>query len=245
MFRKVVFFVLVVFLSCSTGSNSPEEPEGISETELTPLQLEFLDEFEHVAFRLAVNSVGITFSRKWKSEVKIFLDGSIDQAYRSLVERSIDEFNLLITDGTSIQVVPELESANVHLFLGSSEAVKTIWPDINTEGKSGLAFHFAEEDGEITSGRIWVENDGGGLFKHELGHVLGFHHATDNTCGINDGMIRSFMCSGSPNNILSDFDRAIVQTWYHPKINSGQTFFSMRPIVEQLLLDGEISVEGQ
>ena len=130
------------------------------------------------------------------------------------------------------------------MVLGEKEAIEMLWPDmyslINDGNFSGYALYNYNANYDIVSGRIWVNNAGMPIFTHELGHVLGFGHASTTYCGSNTGNNGSFMCS-SLSNGFKNYDEAIIKTLYHPNIEVGRTFEELRPIVEALLLSDEIT----
>ena len=79
------------------------------------------------------------------------------------------------------------------------------------------------------------------IFRHELGHILGFGHASDSYCDNDVPEERSYMCSSLAQE-YSSIDKAMFKTLYHPDILPGVTFDVLRPSIENLLLSGEISL---
>lgn len=232
---SVFFLFLLVLSSCSETSNTPKE--------LTSEQLEFIDEYEYVTFNFSPTSFGGSVNEKWIGEVPIFLDGNITEAYRQSIGQEISRLNGYITDGTRLVLVNNLNDAKVHLYLGVESEIQGLWADmyplISGGQFQGYAL-FNAGSGQILSGRIWVKNDGMPIFRHELGHILGFGHASTPYCS-GSGPLRSYMCSSLAQE-YSAFDQAMFKVLYHPDILPGLTFNLLRPDIEDLLLNGEIKL---
>lgn len=239
--KKLILFVLIGFVfSCSTDQESPE-PQPIA---LTDEQNRFISEYEYVTYKLDPNSSGAPVSEKWTGEVKLFLDGAITADYRAEVTNTIDSYNNFITDGTTIVLVDTFGESNVHLILGDAKVTESLWPDmfslIDGSAFSGYALYNYDSNFNIDTGRIWVNNTGMPIFRHELGHILGFGHSSSQYCGSNPGT-RSFMCSNLANG-FTDFDTGMIRTLYHPNITVGKSFNNLRPIVTDLLLSGAVQL---
>jgi hypothetical protein len=225
---------LGILSACSKDSNTDEKKA--EEMVLTTLELEFLEEFEYVAYKLDPDSSGAPLSERWQMELNIFLDGDFSQDYLNEVTNELKEINKLFGNGVSCKLVTTLEDSNVHLIYGSSQVIENKWVDmynlIRDRSFSGYALYNFDADYHIFTGRIWISTPNMSLFRHELGHILGFGHSSAENCGRES---RSFMCSGLSENFIT-FDRAIVKTLYRPEIKVGKTFQELKPIIEKLLL---------
>lgn len=235
----VPFFLLTsLIISCSEDNDDNKAPETLSAE-----QLEFIEEYEYVTFNFSPTSSGGSVNEKWIGEVPIFLDGNISGAYRQIVMDELSELNGYFTDGANLVLADNLEDALVHLYLGNEDEIENLWPDmyslISAGQFQGYALYGAGS-GQILNGRIWVKNDGMPIFRHELGHILGFGHASDPYCDNDGPEERSYMCSSLAQE-YSIFDRAMIRTLYHSDILPGVPFGALRPEIENLLLSGEIS----
>ncbi len=245
-YRKYAYLLLLgIAFSCTKDSN-PAPPEAVREF-LTAVELEFLEEYEYVTFNLSPTSFGATVNEKWQSDIKLFLDGNISDAYRTDVSNALTPFNSLFgVNGPSSSLVNTLEASNVHLIFGEKSAIENIWPDmfdaIGSANFQGYALYNRDQNFNITRGRIWVRTPSIPLFNHELGHIIGLGHASPGYCGNTISSNESFMCSFLKEE-FSSFDNAMIQTLYSPETEVGKTFPELRPIIENLLLSGKIVVE--
>lgn len=243
IFVTSLFFVI---MGCSpdedrsiTKDTSP--PISVDET-LTAEELNLMKEYEYVTTWAATLSEP-PLSVKWAGELRLFLDGEISDVYITEISNEIASFNELFTDDLQIKLVDKIANSNVHLYHGPSQEIEGLWEDIYQivieNGYLGFGSYFSNQNHYIQTGRIWVSTDGMPLFTHELGHVLGFGHASTRWgCGPNFNG-RSFMCSGLSSELNSS-DKAILSILHHPDIEVGKKYIELRPTIKSLLINDEI-----
>ncbi|UJH66666.1 cadherin domain-containing protein [Allomuricauda sp. SCSIO 65647] len=208
---------------------------------LTNYQKGFLDEYHYLTFKLAPDAFGGTLSEKWSENIKLFLDGDFPQGFDQTVQQYLNEFNTFFDDGFQIELVATIEESNVHLIFGPASLVSPVWPDmyslISGNNFGGYALYDTNGEYHIFSGRIWMGSESEALFKHELGHIIGLGHTSQRFCGIIPE--RSVMCSGAAAQ-FNPFDREIIKTLYRPEIEVGKNITELRPIITDLILNGDI-----
>ncbi|MGO3182353.1 MAG: Ig-like domain-containing protein [Aequorivita sp.] len=208
---------------------------------LTNLQKSFVDEYIYVTYNLSPNSSGGELSQKWKDEVKLFIEGNLTTNYKQMVAGYLEEFNSLITDGTTLTLVDTVDESNVHLILGPPHLIKNVWPDmfniIENSQYEGYAMHNWNSSNYIYKGRIWVESTRKNIFIHELGHILGLGHASDPYCVFENS---SFMCSSARASEFNTFDIEIIKALYHPNTTVGLTQIEMRVLIEEYIIENSI-----
>lgn len=213
---------------------------NVEDGPFTNLQKNFIDEYIYVTYNLSPTSNGGSRSVKWRNELKLFIDGDITANYQQTVASSLEEFNVLITDGTTLNRVNTLEESNVHLILGPPSSIEYIWPDmfslIENSSYQGYAMYTSNNNNYIYKGRIWVNTSGKGIFIHELGHILGFGHASSLYCDNGD---RSYMCSSVAQE-FNTIDVEIIKALYHPGTAVGLTQTEMRMLIEEYVLANSI-----
>lgn len=234
-------------LSACGNDDGPNANDGPNQAlELSALQEAFIEEYEYVTFNFSPTSFGGNRNEKWSGVVRLSLEGTIANSYRQDIENQLEVWNGFITDGTRLELTDDIGQANIRLYLGNESEVESLWPDmydrISAGNFSGYALFNRDGDFNITVGRIWVKNNSIPLFDHELGHIMGFGHASNNYCQQFNDPSRSFMCNGlAPE--FSSFDAAMIKTLYHPDIEVGTTFSQLRPIIRELLLSETITID--
>ena len=218
--------------SATITVNMQDENDG----PLTNLQKKFISEFQQVVF-------GFGQMAKRKMSMELFLDGDFSDEESNTLLNILQEFNLLFSDGFEIVLVDTLAEADVHLIKSPVESIENIFPEIysfaNQGGYTAAWIPYSEDEGG-PAGQIWLDDEFGiGLFRSSLNFMIGLGEASDEYCG--NIPERSSMCF-NPAPEFSSFDKAIIKVLYHPDIINGMTFVELKPIIEQLLLDGFVSI---
>lgn len=207
---------------------------------LTNYQKSFIDEYIYVTYKLSPTASGGPLSEKWQGQINLFLEGNLPANYEQTVQGYLEEFNAFFTDGTNLALVTTQEESNVHLIMGPTTSVQQEWPDmyslINGSGFGGYALNTSNVDYNLNNGRIWMQNDNEGLFKHELGHIIGLGHTSDAYC---DGTSNSVMCPGTAVE-FTVFDTHIIKTLYRTETPVGLSQAQMRVLVDEYLVQGDI-----
>lgn len=211
----------------------------IEDGPLTNSQKQFLSEYLYLTYKLSPTASGGSLSEKWQGEVKLYMEGTPDN-YETVVQEYLEEFQELMTDGTTLEIVDTQEASNIHLIMGPTESVANTWPDmhalISGSNFGGYALYNTNVDYQIHVGRIWMASPGEGLFKHELGHILGLGHTSDLYC---ENESTSVMCPGAAAK-FNTFDREIIKILYHPNTPVGLNYSEMSGLVTALLLNGDV-----
>jgi hypothetical protein len=207
---------------------------------LTNVQKIFVDEYMYLTYKLSPTASGGDLSEKWQGAIKLYMEGDLPDDYVATVEDYLDEFRGFMTDGTTIELVATQEESNVHLIMGPTSSVATIWPDmhelISGGNFGGYALYNTNVSYQIFKGRIWMRNPGEGLFKHEFGHIIGLGHTSDQYC---ENEVTSVMCSGAAAQ-FNALDKKIIETLYRTEIPVGLSLSAMRSLLTDYLLQGDI-----
>ncbi|GLU44626.1 hypothetical protein Musp01_22500 [Muricauda sp. NBRC 101325] len=233
---------MILVISCTVKEESENPNPDIPKSLLSQEQLDFIEAYHYITYNLSPTSFGSSANERWEDSIRIYIHGSTFYPYNGDFQGRIDEFNQLMTNGSGVILVNSLVEANVQLFYGNREDLESIWPDmfnLTTSSQKGYATYTTNSKSEITSGRIWVKYSELGLFTHEFGHVLGLGHADSGLCGETIEASMSMMCSNAPNNFY-ELDKNIIKALYTPRIPVGKTFEAVRPVLEEMLLDGTI-----
>lgn len=213
--------------------------EDVDETTLlTEDQNELIEYFQHLTFWKGTGNSPVDFNQKWGSAMKLYLDGTISEDFRTTVESVISQYNAITVDGSfNIALVENSFDANATLFFGAKSELENFWPDMYEEVKDGNYDGFAMTpsiNSMLTSSRIWVSNPLEVLLKHELGHALGFGHS--NKCEDEN----SFLCSQiSADNDFLAVEKDIIRYLYHAEVPAGLTETEIEKVLANLILNGQ------
>lgn len=194
---------------------------------LSEYQKDVIGYFQYLTLWQSPTHTALERNSKWQAPMKLYLDGSYSNTYKTNVEEVIAEYNELFIDSDfSISLVETQAESNAHLFFGQTAELENLWADMFeiVDGKtySGYAIT-SNTDSELGASRIWVSSELSILFKHELGHSLGFGHSdkctTDN----------SFMCSNiSPNHDFLEIEKEVISYAYATDMPVGITSEEIR-----------------
>jgi len=204
---------------------------------LTSKESELIEYFKYLTLWKGPHVTEVEVNRRWNRSLRLYLDGSISDSYRSTVEKVIAEYNALFVESDfTIALTENIAEANGHLFFGEKEEMKPLWADMYDRIADGNYSGYAmtpSRNAVLHSTRIWISNPIASLFKHELGHALGLGHS--NQCTDE----KSIMCSkvGSQ----SDFSKAetrVLRYLYHRDFSAGLNASQIEKRLAELIISG-------
>ncbi|WP_036152042.1 cadherin domain-containing protein [Maribacter forsetii] len=182
-------------------------------------QMEIIDYFNHLTLWQSPTHTALNHNSRWQEPMNIFLDGSTPEL-EAIVSEVVEEYNVLFENSDfNITIVDSEQEGNAHLFLGETADVENIWEDmfqiINGKTFNGYAMT-ANNNSILNESRIWLSVSSSILFKHELGHALGFGHS--DKCDTEN----SFMCSNISNNHdFLEIEKEIIRLAYSNELSAG------------------------
>ena len=188
---------------------------------LSTEEKELITYFQYLTlWKAPTHGAPLEFSSRWNEPINLYLDGNISTEFRANVDAALVEFNEIFANSDfSVSLVETQEESNAHLFFGQTSEVEAIWPDMFAiiDGGSYSGYAITSNNASVLSNaRLWISNPAGVLFKHELGHVLGFGHS--DKCDTE----KSFLCSSIAleNDFLED-EKSIIQLAYDNEFPAG------------------------
>jgi len=204
-------------------------------TLLTEEQNELISYFKFLTLWEGPNNTPVGFNQKWGAPMKMYLDGNITNDFRTTVEYVIAEYNNITATGDfTISLTDNQSDANAHVFFGMKNEVEAIWPDmfniIKDKNYDGYSMT-PSQNAILVSTRIWVSSEYEVLFKHELGHSLGFGHS--NRCDDE----KSFMCSTIEiENDILPIEEKVIRYLYHSDMGVGLSKSKIETVLANIFL---------
>jgi hypothetical protein len=213
--------------------------QDVDETALlTEEQKELVTYFQYLTLWKGPYVNEVDSNRKWTSPLKLHLSGAISDEYRATVESVLFQYNTLFTDGDfSITLIENADEADGNLFFGPKEEVEDIWPDMYEMIKDGNYGGYAmtpSQNAVLLSTRIWISNPIESLFKHELGHALGFGHS--NRCDAGNSIMCSMVGADSE---ISPIEADIIRYLYHRDFPAGLSEAEIKKVLANLIVNEE------
>lgn len=192
--------------------------------------------FKAVALGIEYDST-IELTRKWSSDMKIFVGGSPSEELLQELHSIKNEINALVTDDFSIEIVNDSLNSNYYIFFGSGKDYASLFPSqsIYIKDNWGL-FHINwDTNFEITSGHMYVDINEANLIeqKHFLREELTQSLGLTNDIPYDRRSI--FYKDWSTINFYSDYDIEIIRLLYHPEMGAGLNQKSVENVLKGIL----------
>ena len=227
--RVLLFLFTIVLFSCS---NDDETVSG-----LTSYDEDVIEYFCEIALGMEFGGAP-EVTRKWKTEMRIFVGGVKAPALLEALNDIIDEINTLATDGFSIDIVPDSLDMNYYLFFGPGDQYGKMYPSQAGLVKNnwGLFNIFWNSSNQIYSGSMYVDIDRANdieqkhLLREELTQSLGL--------GKDSGRYPDsiFQMAWTTSLTYADIDRDIIRLLYHPEMETGLARSNAQALLSQILL---------
>lgn len=221
--------MLVIFVSsCSSDDDMTSSIEIADE--------EVIEYFKDIALGFEFGSA-TRVTRKWNTDMKIFVGGNPSDALTSELNKIVSEINNLTTDGFSVSIVDSSSQSNFFIFFGSGDDYADLYPGQEgfVESNWGLFSIFWLDD-QLNSGHMYVDIfranaiEQRHLLREELTQSLGL--ARD-SFRYDDSIFQSEWTRTTE---YSEIDRELIRLLYHPDMNVGLDENEVDPILRNILL---------
>jgi hypothetical protein len=228
--KNIVFILLfaALFLSCAEENDE----------ELTPYQKKLISYFEEITLGFEFGDP-VKVTRKWESEMKIFIGGNPDGALRTEVENVIAEINALATDGFKISITSDTLQSTSYLFFGSADdfiARYSYAAQLAANNWALTFYYFNKSDNVLTKTVSYVDTERAQdiftrnhLLREQIAIAIGF---TRNSKTFTYSI---FQEAWTTTNFFSEMDRECIQLLYHPDMHPGLDEAAVEPLLAQLV----------
>ncbi len=229
-----LIFVLFFYLSCSEKEDLIE----LTEPELTEYENSVINYFNDIALGFEFGNASQT-TRKWNTDLKIFVGGSPTPELLNELESIKNEINLLVSDGFRIQIVNDVTQSNFFIFLGTGNDYANLYPSQSSliVDNLGLFRIFWNGNNHIISGHMYVDIERANsiaqkhLLREELTQSLGL--AKDSPL-YDDSIFQSQWTTTIEYAII---DKDLIQLLYHPEMQAGLNESEVSILLENILLN--------
>ena len=223
---------VILLLSSFTGSSVRSEKPM-----LTTYQKDVITYFKEIALGFEFG-IAKKITRKWKTNMRLFVDGTPTPALLSELKSVVAELNLLASDDFKIEVVSRRELSNFYVFFGAGSQFAAQYPSDAklANNNSGVYRIFWNNNDEITRGRMFVnmvntsEEEQRHVIREELTQALGLGRDSDMFPG------SIFQSSWSTPTSYSQIDKDIIRLLYHPHMPIGLTASEVDALLTEILL---------
>jgi hypothetical protein len=234
-YRIIIILIALMFtLSCSKDEeNTFSSLEGLSDYEI-----DVIEYFKEVALGFEFGNAS-KITRKWESELKIFVDGEPNSELLDELDDILLEINELAKNGFQIVIVEEPSISNFYIFFGTGTDYAQLYPSQSglVGSNWGLFSLYWNSDNQFTTGHMYVDivradmNEQKHLLREELTQSLGLARDSQKyTESI-------FQSSWTITNEYAEIDKDLIRLLYHPDMKIGLRENQVHDILRQILLN--------
>ena len=211
-------FIVILISSCSKDDDDDILPEFI----LSEYEIDVIDYFKDIALGFEFGNTS-NITRKWNSEMKVFIGGEPSFELLAEFEKIRTEINELKTDGFNVTVVDDSLQSNYYIFFGSGTKYAEMFPDeanlVNSNW--GLFYLLWNSQNQFYSGHMYVDIiransiEQKHLLREEFTQSLGF--ARDSQLY----MESIFQSDWTTTIEYAPIDQDLIRLLYHPEMSVG------------------------
>ena len=189
---------------------------------LSEYEIDVIDYFKDIALGFEFGNTS-NITRKWNSEMKVFIGGEPSFELLAEFEKIRTEINELKTDGFNVTVVDDSLQSNYYIFFGSGTKYAEMFPDeanlVNSNW--GLFYLLWNSQNQFYSGHMYVDIiransiEQKHLLREEFTQSLGF--ARDSQLY----MESIFQSDWTTTIEYAPIDQDLIRLLYHPEMSVG------------------------
>ena len=210
--------IVILISSCSKDDDDDILPEFI----LSEYEIDVIDYFKDIALGFEFGNTS-NITRKWNSEMKVFIGGEPSFELLAEFEKIRTEINKLKTDGFNVTVVDDSLQSNYYIFFGSGTKYAEMFPDESNFINSnwGLFYLLWNGQNQFYSGHMYVDIiransiEQKHLLREEFTQSLGF--ARDSQLY----MESIFQSDWTTTIEYAPIDQDLIRLLYHPEMSVG------------------------
>ena len=218
--KLLLLFSLCIVILISSCSKDDDDilPESI----LSEYEIDIIDYFKEIALGFEFGNTS-NITRKWNSEMKVFIGGEPSSELLAEFEKIRTEINELATDGFKVTVVNDSLQSNYYIFLGLGTKYAEMFPDKSNLINSnwGLFYVMWNGQNQFYSGHMYVDImransiEQKHLLREEFTQSLGF--ARDSQLY----MESIFQSDWTTTIEYAPIDKELIRLLYHPEMSIG------------------------
>lgn len=228
-------FLLLLLILVIVSSCSKDERDLL--LDLSEYDIEVIEYFKDIALGFEFGNAS-SITRKWNSDLKIFVGGAPNAQLLDELERIKIEINELATDGFQVNIVNDSLQSNYYIFLGTGTEYAQLYPSQTglVDSNWGLFSVFWNANNKFTSGHMYVDisranlTEQKHLLREELTQSLGL--AIDSQ----EYLESIFQSSWTTTNEYAEIDRDLIRLLYHPDMEVGLNENQVDQVLKEILM---------
>ncbi|MCF2875196.1 MULTISPECIES: DUF2927 domain-containing protein [unclassified Tenacibaculum] len=228
----LLLFTLIALSSCSVNDDNIVLPES----EFSEHEINVIEYFKEVALGFEFGNAS-KITRKWNSDLNIFIGGEKNKELITELEKIITEINELATDGFKINIVNNSSQSNYYIFFGSGNEYAQLYPSqVNlVDYNWGLFSIFWNSQNQLIKGHMYVDIyranlvEQKHLLREELTQSLGLARDSKK---YPESIFQSEWTSTNKYTLI---DNDLIRLLYHPDMSVGLTETQVDVVLKEIL----------
>ena len=228
----LLLFTLIALSSCSVNDDNIILPES----EFSEHEINVIEYFKEVALGFEFGNAS-KITRKWNSDLNIFIGGEKNKELITELEKIITEINELATDGFKINIVNNSSQSNYYIFFGSGNEYAQLYPSqVNlVDSNWGLFSIFWNSQNQLIKGHMYVDIyranlvEQKHLLREELTQSLGLARDSKK---YPESIFQSEWTSTNKYTLI---DNDLIRLLYHPDMSVGLTETQVDEVLKEIL----------
>ena len=230
-----LFLLLIVVLSCSENGQ-----DIISEPGLSEYEIDVIDYFKEISLGFEFGNAS-KVTRKWSSEMKVFIGGDSNSELLSELDKITTEMNEIMTDGFKVTFVNDSLESNYYIYFGTGAMYAEMFPAESNLVNSnfGLFSVFWNGQNQLFSGRMYVDISRANsieqkhLLREEFTQSMGL--AKDSSL-YPESIFQSVWTTTTA---YAPIDLELIRLLYHPKMSTGLNETEVDEVLKEILISDD------
>ena len=228
-----LLLMLIIVLSCSK-----DEENILPESELSEYEINIIDYFKDIALGFEFGDAS-NVSRKWSTEIKVFIGGESSSELLTEFENIRTEINELATDGFKVMVVNDSLQSNYYIFFGTGTKYAEMFPNESNLVNSNLGLFYVNwnDQNQFYSGHMYVDIMRANsikqkhLLREEFTQSLGL--AKDSPLYLES----IFQSAYTTTTEYATIDKYLIRLLYHPEMSIGLNDLQVDDVLTEILIN--------
>ena len=230
-------FLFILLILTIVSSCSKDEEDVLPESKLSEYEINVINYFKDIALGFEFGNAS-NITRKWDSELRIFIGGEPNPELINELENIRTEINELATDGFKVNIVNDSLQSNYYIFFGKGTEYAEIFPSQSNLVNSnwGLFSVFWNGQNHFISGHMYVDivraNSTGQkhLLREELTQSLGL--------GKDSPLYKESIFQSAWTNTIkyAPIDKDLIRLLYHPDMSAGLNEDQVDNVLREILI---------
>ncbi|WP_210463499.1 DUF2927 domain-containing protein [Rufibacter roseolus] len=231
---KKLYTLFIAFLILLTGCITTDEEE--STPELTQADRDVIAYFKEIAFGYQ-NGGGSEMTRKWNSDMRLFIGGNPSAENLSDLNKIRQEINGLATDGFSIEIVTDSAQSNAYIYFGTVAGYAARYPTMGRVISLGYFNVYWEGDQAINHAHMFLDTFRANAQEQKTWLLYNLT-ASIGLADLSPTYPESVFTSGLElNTSYTPIDKELIRLLYHPRMQIGLDQSQAEAVLEEILLD--------